>query len=78
MRTRRILQIRKAQGEEKREKHLTTGRFLEVQAEKRKRKGKQKTTNQAVKTERQGGILRKKTRTNITKVSPKKELDPKV
>jgi len=76
MKTRRMLQIRKAQGEEKKEKHLTTGRFLKVQIEEGKKKQSPKTPNLAVKTEGQRGILRKKIRTNITKVKPKKRPDP--
>lgn len=76
MRTRRMLRIRKAQGEEGRGKHLTTGKCLRAQAGEGKRKRKQKTTNPAVKTGRQGEIQRRRTRTSITKVRPRKGLDP--
>lgn len=74
---RRMLQIRKVQGEGKRKNCLITNMFLRAQAEREKEKRKQKNTNPAVRTERQGGILKRKIRTNITKVRPKKGLDPK-
>lgn len=78
MRTRRMLQIRKAQEEEKKGKHLTTGKFLRAQIGEKEKKRNQQTTNLVVKTERQGGILRRRTKTSITKAKPKKGLDPKV
>lgn len=77
MKTRRMLQIKKVQGEEKKEKYLTTERVLKVQIEEEKKKHSPKIPNQTVKTEGQRGILKKKIRTNITKVKPKKRLDPK-
>lgn len=77
MKTRRMLQIKKVQGEEKKEKYLITGRVLKVQIEEEKKKHSPKIPNLAVKTEGQREILRKKIRTNITKVKPKKRLDPK-
>lgn len=77
MKTRRMLQIKKVQGEEKKEKYLTTERVLKVQIEEEKKKHSPKIPNLTVKTEGQRGILRKKIRTNITKVKPKKRIDPK-
>lgn len=76
MKTRRMLQIKKVQEEEKKEKYLTTGRVLKVQIEEERKKHSPKIPNPAVKTEGQRGILRKKIRTNITKVKPKERLDP--
>lgn len=77
MKTRKMLQIRKAQGGEGRERHLTTGKFPRAQAGEGKRKRKQKITNPAVKTGRRGEIQRRRIRTSIIKVRPKKGLDPK-
>lgn len=77
MRTRKMLQIRKVQGEEKKEKHLTTGKVLRAQIERKTKKRKQKTAGLAVKTEKQEGILRKRTKTNTTEVRPRKGLVPK-
>lgn len=73
MKIRRIL--RKALGEERKEKYQTTDKSLRVQTEEGKRRGRQKTTNPAVKTGRQGGIPKKTI--NITKARPRKGLNLK-
>lgn len=74
MRTRKMLQTRKAQGEEKKEKLLTIDKFLRAQTERKKKKRRQKTTSLAVKTEKREGILRRRTRTNIIEIRPRRGL----
>lgn len=67
--------LKKALGEERREKYQTTDKSLKVQTEEGKRRRRQKTTNLVVKTERQGGIQKKMI--SIIKTRPRKELNLK-